>query len=133
MVKRRGYVESIKAALEKAGNGGPLKIGSFVGKSGQIDPIADRYLDRLGMFGGDLAHKVATFYSNLLGIRLDMERIAQGEFPDDRHLLTSLLDEDLSLWGETEALGLDAVKQLRELSGGRWKLGKPAPRTKWTK
>ena len=61
MVERRQYIQFFEHNLAALRQGVPLQFGRIVAYENLIDPIADRYLDRLGLFDvhGDTVIRVA--------------------------------------------------------------------------
>lgn len=114
MVERRQYIQFFEHNLAALRQGVPLQFGRIVAYENLIDPIAERYLDRLGLFDADLALKIAGFYSNLMGIRLDLQRLHAGEL---KGVEVQIIEEDLRLWKQTDTDGREAVARLRKVAG----------------
>jgi hypothetical protein len=116
MVERRNYVADFEVMANELREGRGVRVDAFVPSNNSIDPIADRYLDRLGMFDGDLALKITAFYSKLMGIRLDLIRLHTGEFEGNQAAQLKIIEEDIHLWREAEKEGRDAVACLLAIS-----------------
>jgi hypothetical protein len=119
LARRRGYVGLFNHYVAELRAGRDVKIPTLVKALGQIDPITDRYIDRLGMFGGALSFEIAYFFSVVIGIRLDLERMGAGEFDGNLGGKVHVLTEDLQLWQDAERRGIEAARQLR-LDASRW-------------
>jgi hypothetical protein len=112
--ERRNYVQYFTAMAAAIESGHPARIGKLVDDRDRIDPIADSYIDRLGSLGPKLAGRVVEFYSYQTGIRLDILRLADGEFQNDPNSAVMIIREDLSLWADTERLGRELIVELTD-------------------
>jgi hypothetical protein len=122
MVRRRRHVDSFKALKAKLESGQDVPVRNVVGTGldGKLDPVVEQHIERLGLLSeGGLPERIVTFYTNLRGIRVDIINLSRDAFDDPRSKI-HIIDEDLALWADTEALGNKLCEELRTIAQERW-------------
>jgi hypothetical protein len=84
-----------------------------------IDPVIEKHLDRVGLLPHNLPERIATFYTYMRGIRIDLVNLAKGEFSDPK-IQAGVIRADLVLWGDAVQLGNSLWAELRNLAGKVW-------------
>lgn len=118
LVQRRNYVQIFTQILARMDTGSDIPIPRIVGpEPGYRDPVMDRHIDRLGLLPNDLPERVVRFYSYLSAIRFDLHRFANSDdYTNDHAAKRQIVGEDLTIWGEAEALGNQLVADLRTVA-----------------
>jgi hypothetical protein len=115
MAERRRHPEVFEnEILPKLKAGIDVPISKFTQGRDYKDPVIERYLDKIGLLLGTLPDRIVRFYYSVQGIRLDLERLIEGEF--DILGKINIIIEDLALWRETESLGQQLVHELRDIA-----------------
>ena len=115
MTEKRQYVQFFEGVLPRLESGTDVPIPQFVkSRDNPLDPVIDRYLDRLGHLSGSLPERVVRFYQFVAGIRVDLERITEDGL--NVSFKASLVREDLALWKEAVQLGEQLVRELQEIA-----------------
>jgi hypothetical protein len=89
------------------------------GDLNKIDPVAEKYLDRIGLLPGNIPERVTTFYTYLRGIRIDIVNLHKGQF-EGHQLQAAIIRADLILWSETVQLGTRLWTDLRNIATRPW-------------
>jgi hypothetical protein len=118
MAERRKYVELFEDILQKLDAGIDQPIGRITYSREYRDPVADRFVDKLGLLPGDLPELIVRFYAVLSGLRLDLDRMSDGEF--NLQAKAKVLREDLGLWRDNVILGKDLIEELQRVAH-RWR------------
>jgi hypothetical protein len=107
MTNKRGHVGYFERLLPTLDSGLDLEvpIAAIVPRGDYRDPVADKYMDRLGLLPSDYAERIIRFYTLLAGVRLDIKRLTSGEYNGDPSAMASLIREDLQVWAEATQLG----------------------------
>jgi hypothetical protein len=85
----------------------------------KIDPVIEKHLDRIGLLPHNLPERIATFYTYLRGIRIDLANLYKGQFSDPK-IQAGVIRADLVLWAETIQLGNTLWVDLRTISAKVW-------------
>jgi hypothetical protein len=88
------------------------------------DPVADRYLDRIGLLSSNLPERIVRFYTLGAGVPASIQRAASGEFAGKPANLSALIREDLAVWKEATVLGQEVITELRKVAMPRWQARK---------
>ena len=105
------------------------------GDPAQDDPVVKSHLERLGSLPRNIPERIATFYTYLRGIRIDIQNLSRGVFKDQR-TQAFIIRADLLLWADAAQLGTSLWTDLRQvatssmvasipveaISGGKWSL-----------
>lgn len=114
MTDKRNYKALYKDILVRLEEGGDVAMPDVLGDYPSLDPGLEKVLVKVGMLPGDLPERIARFYQQLGGVRLDMKRLGQQTCQGNPAVI---LREDLSLWEDTEQLGRQLVADLRKTAG----------------
>jgi hypothetical protein len=87
----------------------------------KIDPVAEKHLDRVGLLPQNLPERIATFYTYMRGIRIDLVNLAKGEFTDPK-MQAAVIRADLVLWADAVQLGNGLWTDLRTVAVKVWRL-----------
>jgi hypothetical protein len=123
MSAKRNYVSWFHGMLSTLDSGTDLKVPDILRRPIELDPVISKYLDRIGLLGEDLPERIVTFYHQIMGIRSDLARLADGKFdgvPNASQIKANLIREDLALWDETVALGNTLRDELRAIAIEPW-------------
>ena len=126
MSHRRKYAEYFeKIVLPQLTLGQNVVVPKMVSVEGFLRledafPVIGKYLDKLGLLPISLPERIVKFYQFVLGIRLDIQRLAAGEFDADLARKAGIIKEDLDLWKETVILGDQLVSDLRKVARSRF-------------
>jgi hypothetical protein len=120
MSEKRNYVQWATQLVQQLEAGEAVKIPDVVAKPIELDPVAAKHVDKIGLLGGNLPEKIATFYHYVMGIRLDLSNLADGKFDYNHTQKANLIKEDLALWAETVALGNGLLSDLHKLAAEAW-------------
>jgi hypothetical protein len=115
MTARRNHVATFTNILARLKAGTDVEIPRITQGRDYRDPVADRFLDKLGLLPGDIPERTVQFYSMLSGVRLDIERMADKEF--DRMGKISIIEEDLEIWQDAAKDAEILVADLRRAFG----------------
>jgi hypothetical protein len=85
----------------------------------KIDPVIEKHLDRVGLLPHNLPERIATFYTYVRGIRIDVVNLAKGEFSDPK-IQAGVIRADLVLWAEAVQLGNSLWADLRTVAAKVW-------------
>jgi hypothetical protein len=112
-IERRGHLKFFKDELARLRAGEVRAYFGFADKDQVRDPIADAYIEKYGMLGGDLTERVIHFFQTMWGIRVDVSRLVSGHFADAAvriHVIQQDIDivEDLQVTGKKLAQDLRA-------------------------
>lgn len=105
MTEQRQYVQAFQGFLARLEAGQQVSVFDIGVTPGKLDPVIEKYIDRLGLLDADLPERIAIFYMQLNGIRLDIANLAAGRWDRDIARKAALIREDLRLWDETASLG----------------------------
>ena len=124
MTTARNYVplfQSIAAQIEAGTN---VAVPLLIGEPREMEPMMEKHIDRLGLLGGDLSERIVTFYSFVQGIKLDIDRMANGEFDDDLRAKAFLVRQDVALWKDADTVANAVLAELRAIAASRSLLSK---------
>jgi hypothetical protein len=113
MAEVRRYVPAFERFLAELREGHDVSIPRITHGRDYRDPVADRYLDKIGYLPGDLPERIVRFYAVLSGIRHDLDRMSSGEV--DLQGKANLIAEDLSLWDDNDDLSEKLIEELRQV------------------
>jgi hypothetical protein len=85
----------------------------------KIDPVVEKHLDRVGLLPDNLPERIATFYTYMRGIRIDIVNLAKGQFPDPK-LQAAVIRAALVLWADAVQLGNRLWADLRTIAAKVW-------------
>jgi hypothetical protein len=132
MTKKRGHVEYFQQLLPDLDGGRDVSVPVLAPAGDYRDPVADRYIDRLGLLPSDYAERIVRFYTLLAGVRGDARRMASGEFKGNPSAMADLIRANLPVWAEATQLGEELVVELRKVATPfRWRWTSLWPR--WPK
>lgn len=120
MSEKREYVKFANDLIKRMKETGTPEFPNF-GVDEAKDPIFENYIQKLGLFKGELPKNIARFYAQLSGIRVDMRRIPQKHWPDVPSL-TKIIEDDLKLWADTEELGKKLIDHLQKEASAAFQL-----------
>jgi hypothetical protein len=123
MTKKRGHVEFFQQMLPALDQGQYVSIPVLAPAGDYRDPVADRYIDRLGLLPSNYAERIVRFYTILAGVRSDLQRMASGGFKGNPSAMATVIREDLRVWAEATQLGEEIVIELRKVASpirSRW-------------
>ena len=80
MTKKRGHVEYFERLLPALEGGQDVSVPVLALAGDHRDPVAESYIDRLGLLPSDYAERIVRFYTLLAGVRGDVRRMASDEF-----------------------------------------------------
>jgi hypothetical protein len=89
------------------------------GDPSQDDPIIKSSLDRVGLLPSNIPERIATFYSYMRGIRIDIMNLSKGTFKDP-HAQANIISADLVIWDEASKLADDLWRDLRNIAATPW-------------
>jgi len=121
MTERRGHVAFFEGLLPTLEAGNAVSVPSIAPGREFRDPVADRYLDRLGLLSSNLPERIVRFYTLVVGVRMDVQRMASGEFADNPSAMAAIIREDLAVWKEAIMLGGEVVTELQNIALPRWR------------
>jgi len=117
MTEIRGYKSLYERLLDRLEQGEDIPTPDILGGQPSLDPGIQASLDKIGLLSQDFPERLALFYQQLSGIRLDIRRLAEGKYDGRLDRKIALIREDLSLWNKTEKLGNALVVDLRKEAG----------------
>lgn len=122
MTMIRNYVAAFESILQDLEKGIDRKIPSIVDPrlKAELDPVADRHIEHFGALGGTLPERIVTFYTYLRGIRVDLLRLASGEFDNRPDVKAAVIKADLKLWADAVAIATPLVKDLQRVASEPW-------------
>jgi hypothetical protein len=120
MTRRRKYVEYYAACAKDLRAGNPVAITDTLRRPLTLDPIMASVTDRIGVLGEDLPGQVVTFYTRIMGIRLDLLNLADGKWDGNLDSKRSVIEEDLALWSETAVDAEKLCATLRAIVAEKW-------------
>ena len=86
---------------------------------GEDDPVVRRNWEKIGLLPGNLPERIATFYTYLKGIRLDVRNLAKGTFKDPI-AQAAIVRADLLIWADSIELGNALWSDLRRIAAAPW-------------
>jgi hypothetical protein len=89
------------------------------GDPAQDDPVIKAHLERLGSLPDNTPERIATFYTYLRGIRIDVQNLAKGVFKE-KSAQAAIIRADLGLWADASQLGKDLWADLRKTATSQW-------------
>jgi hypothetical protein len=116
MTNRRGHVEYFEALLPTLDGGDDVSIPILAPSGDHRDPVADRYIDRLGLLPSNCAERIVRFYTLLAGVRADVRRLSSDEFKGNPSAMAALIKENLLVWKEATRLGDQLLTELRKIA-----------------
>jgi hypothetical protein len=116
MTEKRGHPAYFERMLPKLDAGQEVSVPDIMPGDDQRDVVADRYIDRLGLLPSGYAERIIRFYTLVVGVRLDVRRMAAGEFKDKPSAMTALIREDLKVWREARQLGQELAVELHKVA-----------------
>jgi hypothetical protein len=122
MTEKRGHVALFENALPTLDAGQDVPVPDIAPGREFRDPVADRYLDRLGLLPWNLPERIVRFYTLVVGVRADVQRMASGEFTGKPSSMAAIIREDLAVWKEATLLGSQVVTELQKLSRPPWRI-----------
>ena len=132
MTKKRGHVEYFQQLLPHLDGGRDVPVSVLTPPGDYRDPVAERYIDRLGLLPSDYAERIVRFYTLLAGVRGDVRRMASGEFKGNPSAMADVIRANLPVWAEAMQLGEQLVVELRKVATPiRWNVTSLRPR--WPK
>ncbi len=120
MTKRRNYVATFAQIVADLRAAKPSRVPDILQRPIALDPIISRVAERIGILDGDLPERIVSFYSRLMGIRLDIQKLADGIWDYDLNVKAAVIDEDLGLWAETHGIGMKVCGDLTDVSNEKW-------------
>lgn len=135
----RDYGPLFEGYLKRLETGIDVRVPPLLAKPLDLDPIWERHIAQVGLLGGMLPAEVVRFYTCLQGIRLDLARLAAGEFDGDPPRKAALIREDLALWTQIPALAEPLIARLTAIANEplacvRWlRGGRALLATAWTR
>jgi hypothetical protein len=121
MTEKRRYLALFENALPILDAGQNVLIPDVAPGREFRDPIADRHLDRLGLLPWNLPERIVRFFTLVVGVRTDVQRMAAGEFAGKPFDMAAVIREDLAVWREATLLGRQIVTELQKLSCPPWR------------
>jgi hypothetical protein len=85
----------------------------------QDDPVVKNNLDRVGLLPHNIPERIATFYSYMRGIRVDIANLSKGAFKD-ANAQANIISADLVIWDEASKLADDLWRDLRNIAATPW-------------
>jgi hypothetical protein len=77
------------------------------------DALQESLIDYVGLLEADIAAAVVQFCNQLVGLRVDLKAMALGQLNQlSVQQKADILEKDLKLWNETQALGRNIVARL---------------------
>jgi hypothetical protein len=116
MTEKRGHPAYFERMLPKLDAGQEVSVPDIMPGDDQRDVVADRYIDRLGLLPSGYAERIIRFYTLVVGVRLDVRRMAAGEFKDKPSAMAALIREDLKVWREARQLGQELAVELHKVA-----------------
>jgi hypothetical protein len=89
------------------------------GDPAQDDPVVKSLLGRLGSLPGNIPERIATFYTYLRGIRIDIQNLTKGVFKDPG-TQAFIIRADLVFWADATQLGKGVWADLRQVATTQW-------------
>jgi hypothetical protein len=119
MSEKRQHAAHFAMLLTRLEAGEEVEFPDITGGSPQIDPVIEKHLDRVGLLPHNLPERIATFYTYMRGIRIDVVNLAKGEFSDPK-IQAGVIRADLVLWAEAVQLGNSLWADLRTVAAKVW-------------
>jgi hypothetical protein len=119
MSSKRQHAAHFAMLLARLEAGEEVKFPDITGGSPQIDPVIEKHLDRVGLLPHNLPERIATFYTYIRGIRIDVVNLAKGEFSDPK-VQAGVIRADLVLWADAVQLGNSLWADLRTVANRVW-------------
>jgi hypothetical protein len=116
--RRRNYAGLVRSVLAELRAGKNTRLPAFLGQPKSDDEqrrvyaVFDANVGRIGTLGPETARRIATFYTQLLGLAASMRgwSMEDRERPVEKKI--GVLEQELSLWGSAERLGKELVAEL---------------------
>lgn len=121
MAKKRNHVANFTHLAQRAEHGEDVTVGPIVQQPHEPPHVFAKNIDRLGLLSGDLPSRIATFYTFVMGVRIDVGRLASREFAGKPKSAAIIIRQNLSLWREVEVLGNALVTDLNAVALARWR------------
>lgn len=118
MTNKRGHIQFFEQLLPKLERGEDVSVPALAPSGDFRDPVAEKYIDRLGLLPSNAAERIVRFYTLLAGVRADIQRMVAGEFKDPA-AKAYVVREDLQVWAEAAQLGEQLVSELRKIASPR--------------
>jgi hypothetical protein len=115
VTEQRQIANGYAALLPRLDAEDDVKMPPIFREPGQLDPIMERHLDKIGFLKGDLPFRVGLFYSNLQAVRSDLIALARGHFNGQPKTQALMIRRDIALWNETVKIGQALVTDLHNL------------------
>jgi hypothetical protein len=93
------------------------------GDPAQDDPVIKAHVERLGYLPDNIPERIATFYTYLRGIRIDIQNLAKGVFKE-RQVQAAIVRADLILWADATRGGKELWADLRKVATRQWWLSR---------
>ena len=120
MTERRRTAAQFAMLLTQLEAGEKVEFPNITGGDPpKIDPVIEKYLDRIGLLPSNLPEGIATFYTYMRGIRIDLVNLSRGEFSDTK-TQAAVIRADLVLWADTVQLGNSLWFDLRTIAAKVW-------------
>jgi hypothetical protein len=120
MSEKRRHAADFAMLLTRLEAGQDVKFPNITGDDPpKIDPVAEKHLDRVGLLPQNLPERIATFYTYMRGIRIDLVNLAKGEFTDPK-MQAAVIRADLVLWADAVQLGNGLWTDLRTVAVKVW-------------
>lgn len=116
-IERRDFVNYFSEILSAWKRGERLEeTPGFVDNTpNDLSRVFSHNMDKIGMLGPAIAADTVRFYTFLEAIQTDLLALSAGNVEDLDGRIT-LLEEDLDLWRETEAIGKRLITELPRIS-----------------
>ncbi|MGK9164938.1 hypothetical protein KXR53_01500 [Inquilinus limosus] len=120
IVRRRRHVESARELCEDLAEGHDRSLKGWLrADEGPLDPfpIAQARMADIGILGPAVVADFARLYSWIAGVRTTLIDAARGDFEDRTPAgKRALIEEELRVWGEAEAMANQLLPKLREIA-----------------
>ncbi|MBV9858576.1 MAG: hypothetical protein JO038_00505 [Alphaproteobacteria bacterium] len=121
MQRKRQTARFFATLLQRLDSGEKVDIPDLGGGNDplKIDPVVDKHIDRLGSLPDNMPERIATFYTYLRGIRVDLANLSRGVFTEPT-AQANIIRADLALWADAEHLGTSLGSDLRRIATESW-------------
>ncbi len=104
------YVEKLRS-----GENTPLPL---VIRDIKFEEVYKANVDKIGLLGGDIPERLASFYTYLFNLRGDLRAVEVGEYENRGLDATAfLVEQNLELWRKLESHAEQLVVDLRSIAG----------------